>query len=347
MEELNYIPPLVEELSLFKELHTHTCSLALVAKLWVTAIYYHLKPLFSKALKASSIEMQILLSLSHFIPVCLKMTQAVFISLRGQITCATVSNSWLLLLHVFPFVDKMINRAWMCCLSALIYFLFLSCPGVVSEQKSSHPEVQRSQESSAGWFRPPAITGSPTSLPYPGERRDGRSLLLWTPTLLNHWGELWLHVWARAGKSTGRKLQPKHEMLMVPTKQPHIATPRPVVPVSPGDAELQLQPVHLHVSRLTRAPNVNAMLHLPLLNSRHFWFWVLGCWYGKQSNIRGSILTAGGLVERDQSGNLWRAWTFGAGSAHPPSWAFPAGDSGRAERRLAGREGTGQPSCSR
>ena len=134
-------------------------------KKFCTVVSYRAKALFSNA---SCIELLIALPLCHCISLSVKMTQAFFLSasyLRWQIKCTKGSDSWQILdispLRIYwcLFAQKMINRNRMCCyvccpdlnLSSCFFF-FLSCPGVVPEQKSSHPEVQRSQEGAvAGW----------------------------------------------------------------------------------------------------------------------------------------------------------------------------------------------------
>lgn len=189
-------------------------------------------------------------------------------------------------------------------LSAVILICFsLSRPGVVSEQKSSHFEMQRGQKSPVAVGQPgprcPAVTwqesadpsgpsGPTASLPNPGERGDEGGLLLRAPSLLHHRGTVRLHVWACAGKTTGRPLQSKHEGPVVPA----ITSCSCVVPVSTGVEKLHFQPDELHVSRISGATAVHVLLHIPFFYSRYSRFWVLGCCHGKQPTTTGSAFKA-------------------------------------------------------
>lgn len=235
------------------------------------------------------------------------------------------------------------------------FFRSLSCPGVVSEQKSSHPEVQRSQEGAvAGWQPGPrwltstshysqqGHTGWPsTCLPHPGEGGDWGSLLLCTmpPSLLHRRGEctLWLHFWA-----TRRQLQPTLEGTVVPIRWQNLTCGTSVVPVSLRDEELQrkLPPGSPHVLGISRAANA----HVPRLNSRHPWLWFLGCLYGEQPTTGGSVPASWGFLDWDVSRGLQGVQTSSASPACPPATAVPAGDPKWAGWGMAGGRGVGEPS---
>lgn len=227
-------------------------------------------------------------------------------------------------------------------LSAVILICFsLPRPGVVSEQKSSHFEMQRGQKSPVAAGQPgprcpaaarqesadrSAASGPTASLPNPGERGDGGGLLLQAPSLLRRRGPVWLYVWACAGKTAGGPLQSKHEGVVVPAS----ASCPCVVPVSTGDEKLHFQPDEVHVSRISGA-TLHVLLHIPLFYSRYSRFWVLGCCHGKQPTSTTPTPTTttdtGGFLERNQSGNESRSGTSVAGSTRPAAGAVPAGDS--------------------
>lgn len=248
--------------------------------------------------------------------------------------CASICLSW--------FVSKI-----------AFYFLSLSCPGVVSEQKSSHPEVQRSQEGAVagqqpGPRRPTSTsrcsqqghTGRPsTCLPHPGEGGDWGSLLLRTvpPGLLHRRGERTLRLHVRA---TRRQLQPTPEGTVVPIRRQNLSCGTSVVPVSLRDEELQreLPPGGPHVLGISGAANV----HASRLNSGHAWLWFLGCLYGEQPTAGESVPASWGFLDR--SGGLQGVQTSSAGPACPPATALPAGDPKWAGWGMAGGTGAGEPS---
>ena len=251
----------------------------------------------------------------------------------------------------------MINKLNVCLsyLPGILICFSLSRPGVVPEQKSSHFEMQRGQKSpvavgepgsgrpatarqdSAGGIGPPGPTAG---LPHPGERGDGGGLLLWAPSLLHRGGTVWVLIRARAGKTSGRRrrrAQSQNERLVVPA-----ITSRPsMVPVSAGAEELRLQPDELPVSRISGAAVVHVPLRVPFFYSRHSRFWLLGCCHGKQPATAGPVCKGRGLLERGRSRTERPSGT----RERPTAGAVPAGDSGGAGRRLAGRRGTRQPRC--
>lgn len=263
--------------------HAHAVCL-----LWVNAVSYHLKPLFSNA---SCTDVSILLSPGQFTPVWLKMTQAFFICLGREIAGA-LSCSFQLL-RVFLCAWKMINKLNVCffLICCVLICFSPSRPGVVSEQKSAHVKMQRGQKSPVAVRQPgprcPAATrqksadgsgpsGPTASLPNAGERGDGGGLLLQAARLLHRWQTLWLFIWPCAGKTTGRPPQSKHEGPVVP-----VITSCPcVVPISTGVEKLHFQPDEFHESGISGATVVHVLLRIPFFHSRYPRFWVLGCCHG-------------------------------------------------------------------